>query len=509
MFSLVGLICLALAAPVAAQSFQKATYSDAYCSGFIAKERVAKDLRIVGAEDSPGVLLFTANDLVYLGQGEDAGITAGQRFMIVRSVEHPDPVEAFPGQMWMMMQGWETSLGSVYHDVGQVEVEQVFPTISVARITFVCDGVSTGDILMPFENRPLPNYAGTEIVSRFPAPSGLANGVIVAAKDFAYLMANGSPIYIDLGTDDGLKTGDYLLLYRDGKGPQFKGSDSMTKGFIRSYSGMGTDGKIPGNRDDLPREVLGEAFVVRAEGAASTAIITASLRETHPGDYVELRPFPEPEITLTVVPESIEKGGTATLSWNAKFTDTVTLQPGPGGLNKKGTFNVAPGETTHYTATAQGPSGASQVTVTLEIIEPPPPPPPPPTPTPLPDTPEDAGPTMAELFADLVRDVFFDFDNAQLSDQAQTTLQQAVTFLNEFSEVRLLIEGHTDEISTESYNQILGQKRADAVRDYLVALGVNAEQLEAVSVGETRLFCTESQDEACRQLNRRAHFVLQ
>lgn len=508
-FSLVGLICLALAAPVVAQSFLKATYSDAYCAGFIAKEKVAKDLRIVGAEDSPGVLIFAVNELVYLGQGEDAGITAGQRFMIVRSVKHPDPVGAYPDQVWTMMPGWSTSVGHVYQDVGQVEVEQVYPTISVARITFACDGVSTGDILMPFENRPLPDYKGTEIVQRFTPPSGLASGIIVAAKDFSYLMGNGSPIYIDLGAEDGLKAGDYLLLYRDGKGPQFKGVNAITKGFMRSYNGMGHDGKIPANRDDLPREILGEAFVVRAEEASSTAIITANLREMHPGDYVELRPFPEPEITLTIVPESIEKGGTATLSWGSKFTDSVSLQPGPDAVDTMGTFNVSPGETTIYTVTAQGPSGASQATVTLEVIEPPPPPPPLTTTTPPPDTTEDAGPTMAELFAELVRDVFFDFDKAQLSDQAQTTLQQAVTFLNEFPDVRLLIEGHTDEISTESYNRILGQKRADAIRDYLVALGVNADQLEAVSVGETRLFCTESQDEACRQLNRRGHFVLQ
>jgi peptidoglycan-associated lipoprotein len=493
---------------VAAQSFQKATYSDAYCAGFIAQERMVQDLRIVQAEDSPGMLIFATNDLVYLGQGEDAGITTGQRLMIVRSVQSADPVEAYSGQNWVTSPGWDASVGHMYEDVGQLEVEQVYPTISVARITFACGAVRAGDILMPFENRPLPDYKGTEVVQRFTPPSGLASGTIVAAKDFAYMLGNGGAIYVTMGTEHGLKAGDYLLLYRDGKGPRFRGANQITKGFIQSHAGQGADGKIPAFREDLPREILGEAFVVRAEGAASTAIITANLREVHPGDYVELRPFPEPQIMLSAVPLSINKGEAATLSWSSKFTDTVSLQPGPGAIDKMGTFNVNPGETTIYTVTAQGPSGTSQATVTVEVIEPPPPPPPPTQPPP-PDTPDDPGPTMADLFAELVRDVFFDFDKAQLSEQAQSSLQQVSVFLNEFPEARLLIEGHTDDVAGEAYNQILGQKRADAVRDYLVALGVNADQLETVSLGETRLFCTESQDDACRQLNRRGHFILQ
>ncbi|MGH9804253.1 MAG: OmpA family protein, partial [Candidatus Acidiferrales bacterium] len=75
-------------------------------------------------------------------------------------------------------------------------------------------------------------------------------------------------------------------------------------------------------------------------------------------------------------------------------------------------------------------------------------------------------------------------------------------------QARILIEGHCDEIGTVDYNMALGARRAEVTRDFLVAQGAGAGQLETMSIGKGRPFCTDSRQEPCRRLNRRAHFVL-
>ena len=92
--------------------------------------------------------------------------------------------------------------------------------------------------------------------------------------------------------------------------------------------------------------------------------------------------------------------------------------------------------------------------------------------------------------------------------EAAAVLQRTAEFLLAYPEALILIEGHCDEVGTDDYNLRLGTRRAEAARDHLVSLGVSPERLQTVSVGKQQPFCTESSDEPCRQLNRRAHFVL-
>ena len=73
--------------------------------------------------------------------------------------------------------------------------------------------------------------------------------------------------------------------------------------------------------------------------------------------------------------------------------------------------------------------------------------------------------------------------------------------------INVLIEGHCDERGTNEYNLALGEKRATAARDYLIARGVASTKIKTLSYGEEKPICTE-QNEACYQKNRRAHFVV-
>lgn len=155
-----------------------------------------------------------------------------------------------------------------------------------------------------------------------------------------------------------------------------------------------------------------------------------------------------------------------------------------------------------------------------EPVETPDPVPAAPEPTPEPTAPaapedpvEEPQPkTLAELQDEWVRqgllgDVFFDFDQADLTQEARARLAKNAEFMKGQPTLTFAIEGHCDERGTNEYNLALGDRRAQAAKDYLVSLGVNAGRFNTISYGEERPFCTES-NEACWQKNRRAKFVV-
>jgi peptidoglycan-associated lipoprotein len=106
-----------------------------------------------------------------------------------------------------------------------------------------------------------------------------------------------------------------------------------------------------------------------------------------------------------------------------------------------------------------------------------------------------------------IRDAFFGYDEATLSPDAQDALSTSATWLRANPQYNLLIEGHCDERGTEQYNLALGDRRANAARDYLVTLGVAASRMRTVSYGEERPFATGARESAWSQ-NRRAHLVI-
>jgi peptidoglycan-associated lipoprotein len=107
-----------------------------------------------------------------------------------------------------------------------------------------------------------------------------------------------------------------------------------------------------------------------------------------------------------------------------------------------------------------------------------------------------------------IRDAYFNLAEAALDGAAQDALQTSATWLKgDGAGYNVLIEGHCDERGTEQYNLALGDRRANAAKDYLATLGVNAGRIRTVSYGEERPF-DEGHDEAAWAQNRRAHIVL-
>ena len=160
------------------------------------------------------------------------------------------------------------------------------------------------------------------------------------------------------------------------------------------------------------------------------------------------------------------------------------------------------------------------------VVAPPPPPPastpaaPPPPPAP-PAPPAPVAPPRAltedEIFAQKslaqlnserpLGDVFFDLDASTIKDDAKAALSTDATWLKRWTGTRINIEGHCDERGTAEYNLGLGERRANAVKAYLVELGVPGDRVVIVSKGKESPFCTESND-SCWQQNRRGHFVI-
>ena len=104
-------------------------------------------------------------------------------------------------------------------------------------------------------------------------------------------------------------------------------------------------------------------------------------------------------------------------------------------------------------------------------------------------------------------DAFFDYDSYSIRSDARSALMNNARSLKERPGIRITIEGHCDERGSERYNLALGDRRANAAKEFLVSQGIDASRINTISYGEERGFCEES-DEECWQLNRRAHLVM-
>jgi peptidoglycan-associated lipoprotein len=116
--------------------------------------------------------------------------------------------------------------------------------------------------------------------------------------------------------------------------------------------------------------------------------------------------------------------------------------------------------------------------------------------------------TQQDLVQNVGDRVFFGYDKYDLSPEARTTIEKQAQWLKTYPHINVSIEGHCDERGTREYNLALGEKRATAVRNYLVALGIEASRLQTISYGKERPAVTGS-DEAAWAQNRRGVLVVQ
>jgi peptidoglycan-associated lipoprotein len=206
-------------------------------------------------------------------------------------------------------------------------------------------------------------------------------------------------------------------------------------------------------------------------------------------------PPPSPTASISVSPDTIQPGQSATLSWQTSNATDVSID-GIGAVQASGSQSVSPSDSITYHLVAKGSGGTQEATTRLTVTQAPPPPPPAPS------------ASEEDLFGQSVKDIYFDYDKSDIRVDQQSSLQADAQFLNQHSGINFLIEGHCDDRGSTEYNLALGDQRASSVKSALVALGVNASRIKTISFGKEKPFCMED-NEACWQQNRRGHFVYQ
>ncbi len=202
-----------------------------------------------------------------------------------------------------------------------------------------------------------------------------------------------------------------------------------------------------------------------------------------------------PTVTLQASPLTINKGDSTTLSWSSTNATQLSISPEVGAVSPEGSTKVSPPDSATYTISAAGPGGSADASVRVTVNAPPPPPPP------------AAGPSIEELFAREVKDAFFDFNKSDIRPDARDALGKTADFLRAHAQVKVTIEGHCDERGSTEYNLGLGDRRANATKQFLVSLGISADRMNIVSYGKEKPFCMEH-NESCWQQNRRGHFIM-
>jgi len=266
------------AAPVGAP--QQVDYSTVNCAGFVSDQKVPDEMRIISSEQSNFKITFARGDYVHINRGLDKGVRVGDRFSVVRPDKDHTDVPWFKWQSKLFK-----AMGQLYMDAGQLRVVSVQPKVSVARVSFSCDFMQRGDIVLPYQDRPAPVFKDPAAFDHFAPISGKPVAMLVAGRDYSQIFGKLTPVYVNLGTNQGVKVGDYFRIFR------YQGSNNETveldKGYQYKLYGFGS---APQRYEwnDLPREVLGEGIVLSVSRNSSTIMITFTNIEVYAGDYVEI-----------------------------------------------------------------------------------------------------------------------------------------------------------------------------------------------------------------------------
>jgi peptidoglycan-associated lipoprotein len=214
-----------------------------------------------------------------------------------------------------------------------------------------------------------------------------------------------------------------------------------------------------------------------------TAVARRGKKEARDSKVVAVTPRPpRPTISISVDQGAITRGQSTTLRWNSNNADRVAISE-LGTVPNTGTRVVSPSASTTYTATATGPGGSETASTRLTVGD---------EPAAATDPTRPRGnpvsPTILALFNQWVQPVYFDYDSADLMPEAKDRLRRAAQWLTQAPNRSIIfrIEGNCDPRGTEEYNIGLGERRAQAAKEFLASLGVEAGRISTVSYGEER-----------------------
>jgi len=270
---------------------QTPSYADVYCAGFISRQILPDANYIMGGLQTPSTTKFTRGDIVYLHGG---GYSAGAEYEIVRALRDVNEYETFPGQRKLLKE-----TGQPYEEVGRVKIVDTRSHSAIALIEYACDGVNPGDTAIPFAEKQLVNFHSPIRFDRFLPASSKVTGRIVMGKDFDSELGTGHKVYINVGSNQGIKIGDFFRAVRYYEADLRDPVDSLSfKAAIAEDTQKKTPSVDPNfftktngpeiHVRDLPRRAVGEIVIIGVTNTTATGMVVFSMEDVHAGDGVEL-----------------------------------------------------------------------------------------------------------------------------------------------------------------------------------------------------------------------------
>jgi hypothetical protein len=270
---------------------QMPTQADVYCAGFISQHLLPDASFVDGGLDTPATTKYVNGDIVYL---RGTGYTAGAQYEIIRELKDVNEYEMFPGQSKLLK-----ATGQPYAEIGRVRVIDTRSKSAIAQIEYSCDPINPGDTAIPFNEKQMVSFHPPLRFDRFLPTRSKVSGRIVMGKDFDSELGTGQKVYFNVGSNQGVKIGDYFRAVRNYDADLHDPVDSLS--FKASYTddtqkkqasfdpGLWekSNGPVIHVRD-LPRRAVGEIVVIGTTPTTATGMIVFAMEDVHAGDGVEL-----------------------------------------------------------------------------------------------------------------------------------------------------------------------------------------------------------------------------
>jgi len=280
--------------------YQTPSAADRDCAGFISKGRVADANYIIGGLETPTDTKFETGEILYLA---GSGYQIGQLYTIVRELHDVDEYEVYPGMRRLL-----TATGHPYAEIGRIRVVDLRNHSALAEVVLSCDTFNPGDVAIPYVEREPVAFHVPGHFDRFTPPSGNLTGRIVLAKDFDLVLGTGATLYLNVGSNQGVKVGDYFRVVRSYSQTLADPVDSLTfkaqtsedtqmrpptyeADFLARHSDMTMFGGKKGPNihvADMPRRTVGEVVVLSTTPTSAAAMVVFAFEDVYAGDHVEL-----------------------------------------------------------------------------------------------------------------------------------------------------------------------------------------------------------------------------
>ena len=273
------------------ERIQTPTYADLYCAGFINKQVLPNSNYVAGGLQTPNTTKFVTGDIIYMA---GTGYATGAQYSILRELKDQNRYEVFPGQKKVL-----DATGQAYGEVGRVRIVDTRSKMAIGQVEYSCDPVNPGDIAVPFAEKPSVSFHPPLRFDRFVPNTGKLSGRIVLGKDFDSVLGTGMKVYANVGSNQGVKIGDYFRAFRSYSSDLKDPVDSLSFAASTAEDTQKRPPSVEGNWmtktkgpnirvADLPRRAVGELVVIGVTPTTSTGMIVFSLEDVHVGDGVEL-----------------------------------------------------------------------------------------------------------------------------------------------------------------------------------------------------------------------------